>query len=177
MEDDPSGQALVLCVGVDPSDGLGIAQATGGRAVIVMVTDAAAARDVLDRTNSGPPAPDEPRPHSHLVESGPLALDLDRHRARWQGREFELHGLEFDLMTTLASDPGRVWTFEELTARVWSHSYLGDPSAVSSAVKRLRRRLREQQVAVEIESVRGIGFRLCVVPQQRRDPDLAHAEG
>jgi DNA-binding response OmpR family regulator len=104
-------------------------------------------------------------PDPRVVTAGPLSLDLDCHVARWEGREFELHGLEFDLLATLASQTGRMWTFADLTSRVWSHRYLGDPSAVASAIKRLRRRLRQQHVDVEIESVRGLGFRLAVLPR------------
>ena len=168
---------FVLCVGMHPSDGLAIAELVGRRGAVVIVADVDAARTVLDCSfmSTAPAAASAPEseftpislPVRHVVESGPLSLDLDCHVARWDGREFELHGLEFDLLATLASQAGRVWTFEDLTSRVWSHRYLGDPSAVASAVKRLRRRLREQRVSVEIESVRGLGFRLATLPRPR----------
>jgi DNA-binding winged helix-turn-helix (wHTH) protein len=50
-----------------------------------------------------------------------------------------------------------VWTYETLFAAVWGGTYLGDNSILHSAVKRLRRKLRE--VGLSVETVRGIGYR------------------
>jgi DNA-binding response OmpR family regulator len=68
---------------------------------------------------------------------------------------------EFDLLATLALEAGRVWSFAELTARVWQLPYLGDSDQVTSAVKRLRKRLAPVR-DVEVASVRGVGYRLRV---------------
>jgi DNA-binding response OmpR family regulator len=166
---DGRSDGYVLCVGIDPSDGFVIARSVGTGAVVVMVPDTEAARRVLD----GPAGrePDQPPEPGTLIESGSLVLDREGLLARWRGRELDLHGREFELLAALASTPGRVWTFADLTATVWGHPYLGDPSAVTSAVKRLRRRLREQRVDIDVASVRGIGFRIDHIPRQRRPPD------
>jgi DNA-binding response OmpR family regulator len=68
---------------------------------------------------------------------------------------------EFDLLATLALEAGRVWSFAELTARVWQLPYLGDSDQVTSAVKRLRKRLAPVP-DVEVASVCGVGYRLRV---------------
>jgi DNA-binding winged helix-turn-helix (wHTH) protein len=173
---DRRSDGFVLCVGIDPSDGFVIARSVGTGAVVVMVPDAEAARRILDRSREV--LPDRsPTDGAEVIRSGSLVLDRDGHLAHWRGREFDLHGREFDLLATLASTPGRVWTFADLTATVWGHTYLGDPSAVTSAVKRLRRRLREQHVGVAIESVRGVGFRIDRLPQQRGRSTPASADG
>ncbi|RPF23338.1 winged helix-turn-helix domain-containing protein [Myceligenerans xiligouense] len=102
-----------------------------------------------------PPARSEPIVH------GPLTLDLAAREVRVQGRDVHLSAQEFDLLATLASQPGRVWTFAELTAHVWGTRYLGDADAVTSAIKRLRRRLPRMR-GLEVASVRGVGYRLRV---------------
>ena len=43
---------------------------------------------------------------------------------------------------------------------VWGRPYLGDTDAVVSAVKRLRRQMRQVTGAVLVESVRGVGYRI-----------------
>ncbi|GAB3158358.1 hypothetical protein GCM10027059_02980 [Myceligenerans halotolerans] len=95
------------------------------------------------------------------VARGPLTLDLAAREVRVQGKEVHLSAQEFDLLATLACQPGRVWTFAELTAQVWGTRYLGDADAVTSAIKRLRRRLPRVR-GLEVASVRGVGYRLRV---------------
>ncbi|MCP2267401.1 winged helix-turn-helix domain-containing protein [Promicromonospora thailandica] len=102
-------------------------------------------------------APPTPRP----LVAGPLLVDLAGREVTTRGRRVYLSAREFDLLATLALETGRVWTFAELTAQVWQLPYLGDSDPVTSAVKRLRKRLAPVR-EVEVESVRGIGYRLKV---------------
>ncbi|HEY0639846.1 MAG TPA: winged helix-turn-helix domain-containing protein, partial [Pseudonocardiaceae bacterium] len=105
-------------------------------------------------------------PAHRVVECGKLRLDADLREAGWCGTTFPLSAREFDLLFALTCDPGRVWTFAELTTHVWNRPYLGDTDAVVSAVKRLRRQIREITDSVLVESVRGVGYRLVVTDDQ-----------
>jgi hypothetical protein len=93
--------------------------------------------------------------------AGPLYVDLAGREVTALGRRVYLSAREFDLLATLALEAGRVWSFAELTARVWQLPYLGDSDPVTSAVKRLRKRLAPVR-DVEVASVRGVGYRLRV---------------
>lgn len=93
--------------------------------------------------------------------AGPLLVDLAGREVTALGRRVYLSAREFDLLATLALEAGRVWSFAELTARVWQLPYLGDSDPVTSAVKRLRKRLAPVR-DVEVASVRGVGYRLRV---------------
>ncbi|MFJ3402894.1 winged helix-turn-helix domain-containing protein [Promicromonospora sp. NPDC090134] len=93
--------------------------------------------------------------------AGPLLVDLAAREVTALGRRVYLSAREFDLLATLALEAGRVWSFAELTARVWQLPYLGDSDPVTSAVKRLRKRLAPVR-DVEVASVRGVGYRLKV---------------
>ena len=93
--------------------------------------------------------------------AGPLLVDLAGREVTALGRRVYLSAREFDLLATLALEAGRVWSFAELTARVWQLPYLGDSDQVTSAVKRLRKRLAPVR-DVEVASVRGVGYRLNV---------------
>lgn len=94
------------------------------------------------------------------ISHGPLTLDVDRRDATWHNRVLPLPARSFDLLVTLAEDPGRTWSFADLTVRVWRRDYLGDTDAVISAVKRLRRHIAGRAPGLHVESVRGVGFRL-----------------
>ncbi|MFI2487110.1 winged helix-turn-helix domain-containing protein [Promicromonospora kroppenstedtii] len=93
--------------------------------------------------------------------AGPLLVDLAGREVTALGRRVYLSAREFDLLATLALEAGRVWSFAELTARVWRLPYLGDSDPVTSAVKRLRKRLAPVR-DVEVASVRGVGYRLKI---------------
>ncbi|WP_125772660.1 winged helix-turn-helix domain-containing protein [Antribacter gilvus] len=92
---------------------------------------------------------------------GPLVLDPATREVTAYGRRIHLSVREFDLLAVLASRVDRVWSFAELTATVWNSEYLGDPDHVTSAVKRLRKRLTTVR-DLEVASVRGVGYRLMV---------------
>lgn len=167
---------LVLCVGTSAEELAAITRATGGRIAVLYLPDTDSLRSALvaspDRLSgvSGVTgvagmvgiAPEEPIPTHRVVEFGKLRLDADLREATWRGSQVALSAREFDLLFALTRDPGRVWTFAELTTHVWERPYLGDIEAVVSAVKRLRRQLRVAAPGVLVESVRGVGYRLVV---------------
>lgn len=154
---------LVLCVGTSADEIAAIARATGGRLAVLYLPDTASLRAALVTPDlSAPPPIEEPIPTHRVVEFGKLRLDADLREVTWRGSSVPLSAREFDLLFALTRDPGRVWTFAELTTHVWERPYLGDIEAVVSAVKRLRRQLRAAAPGVQVESVRGVGYRLVV---------------
>ena len=145
----------MVCVGTTADQLAAIAEAGGGRFALLYVPDAQALRSAL--TTQLPSA-------HRVVECGALRMDADQREATWRAAHLPLSARDFDLLFTLAGDPGRVWSFADLTQHVWGRTYVGDSQAVVSAVKRLRRTLRDAAPGVEVESVRGVGYRLAVLP-------------
>lgn len=94
------------------------------------------------------------------VVEGDLRVDARLHQATWRGRPLDLTRRERDILRCLLQVPRRVWTYGELYEEVWGAEYYGDAIPLHAAVKRLRRKLRNASVDAEVESVRGIGFRL-----------------
>ena len=96
------------------------------------------------------------------VEDGPLyyrdlSLDLDAREVRLEGRPLELTTREFELLHTLLSAPGRVFTREMLLSKLWGYDFFGDERVVDSHIKNLRRKLGRDY----IETVRGVGYRVA----------------
>lgn len=90
-----------------------------------------------------------------------LAVDAERRTVTYAGRPVELTRLEFELLATLASRPGRVHTRDQLVQRVWGGEYALTERTVDSHVKALRRKLGEAGAAPAlITAVRGVGFKL-----------------
>ena len=84
-----------------------------------------------------------------------LTLDLDGMEAVLAGRSLDLTTREFELLQTLISSPGRVFTREVLLAKLWGFDFFGDERVVDSHIKNLRRKLGTEY----IETVRGVGYR------------------
>lgn len=149
---------FVICVGFTADAISTIARAAGSHAVVLMAPDAASLRALLVQESSPPPiAVDE-----GVIERGALQVDVRAREVLWAGARIELSVREFDLLATLATDAGKVWTFDELMSRIWKTRYLGDAEMVVSTVKRLRRRLARAVDGLRVVSVRGVGFRLVV---------------
>ena len=105
-------------------------------------------RAVLRRSGQVPP-------ERSLLRYRDLTLDLDGMEACLDGRSLELTAREFELLRTLISSPGRVYTREMLLSKLWGYDFYGDERVVDSHIKNLRRKLERDY----IETVRGVGYR------------------
>ncbi len=95
------------------------------------------------------------------IRFGSFVIDLGSVRALATDRAVPLTPTEFKLLRTLASEPGRVFTRDDLLTGVWGYEPGSDTRLVDVHVGRLRRKLEEAQVReVSIETARGFGYRL-----------------
>ncbi|WP_420112035.1 winged helix-turn-helix domain-containing protein [Pseudactinotalea sp.] len=156
-------QGYVLCVGLSLEACGEVARLVKDQAVVVAAADTEGARALLgpDRDPAAPPGAVAGSAPGGVIQRGPLLVDPAVREVSIAGRLLHLSPREFDLLAALASEIERVWSFAELTRRVWHTAYLGAPDVVTSAVKRLRKRL-DPGTGLEIASVRGIGYRLVV---------------
>jgi len=95
-------------------------------------------------------------PPGELLRSGELTVDPMTHEVRSGDRLLELRPLEFKLLVTIMSQPGRVFSREELLGMVWDIEH-GNPRTVDVHIRRLRQNLGES--ADRIETVPGFGYR------------------
>ena len=94
-----------------------------------------------------------------------LELDEGRRTVAIDGRPVELTALEFDLLATLARDPGVVVRRQALLDRVWGPEFVADDHLVDVHVANLRRKLGDDPAHPRfVETVRGVGYRLREAP-------------
>jgi DNA-binding response OmpR family regulator len=87
-----------------------------------------------------------------------LAIDPARREVSLGGTLVSLRTQEFDLLLTLAAQPGRVFTREQLLEKAWGFDYFGQTRTVDVHIAQLRKRLAGS--AVKIETVTGVGYKL-----------------
>lgn len=169
---EPGGAVVVYVLGADADPEADREQlaALGASFPVVLVTaDAHLAVDIAREIADGPGAAAPAQvaqvaPVASVVPVAPVAdlvVDPARHEATWLGHAVPLSRRERDILRCLLELPRRVWSHRELHERAWGGAYLGDPSLVHSALKRLRRKLRDSDVHLRIDAVRGVGFRLA----------------
>jgi DNA-binding response OmpR family regulator len=95
------------------------------------------------------------------ITLGGLEIDPARREVRLDGREVELTTKEFDLLVTMASEPGIVFERERLLERAWGFAEYVDPRGIDVHVRHLREKLGEDTASPRfIETVRGVGYRV-----------------
>ncbi|MFJ2111584.1 response regulator transcription factor [Streptomyces sp. NPDC087850] len=96
-------------------------------------------------------------------------LDIDRAaaRVRLDGAEVSLTPKEYDLLAFLTEAPGALMTREQIMEAVWDTNWFGPTKTLDVHVGALRRKLAG---AISIETVRGVGFRLVVLPAETPGP-------
>ncbi|GAA2201670.1 response regulator transcription factor [Sinomonas flava] len=104
-------------------------------------------RGILRRA-AGPQAPP-------VLAVGRVRLDLGRRTAEADGRPVALTAMEFDLLAYLMSQPGRVFSREQLIAAVWGQADYGGGRTVDVHVAQLRAKLGE---ASPLRTSRGVGY-------------------
>jgi DNA-binding response OmpR family regulator len=101
--------------------------------------------------------PDSPEEREELAFDG-VKIDVARRQVQVDGREIHLTTKEFDLLAHMAASPGRIFTRDQLLARVWGYDYLGDGRTVDVHVSWLRGKLRGSDGHNYFRTVRGVGY-------------------
>jgi two-component system response regulator MtrA len=98
---------------------------------------------------------------------GRFVIDLASVQAIAGERQLPLTPTEFKLLRTLAAEPGRVFSRDDLLSGVWSYEPGSDTRLVDVHVGRLRKKLQDCDVReVEIETSRGFGYKLVRTTEQ-----------
>jgi DNA-binding response OmpR family regulator len=95
-----------------------------------------------------------------LIQSDGLRIDLARREVEAHGGPVQLTYVEFELLRTLASHPGRVYTREQLLQALWGGSDYREPRTIDVHIRHLREKLEPDPREPElILTVRGVGYR------------------
>jgi DNA-binding response OmpR family regulator len=92
---------------------------------------------------------------------GDLEVDLWARQARIGGRAIVLTPTEFRLLAALARHPGRIFTRDELVARIFGPDYEGLDRTIDAHVTNLRRKLEPGGEPRYVLTAHGLGYRLA----------------
>jgi DNA-binding response OmpR family regulator len=105
--------------------------------------------ELVQRDDDG----DEP-----LVQ-GDLAIDFSKRQVEVRGEAVRLTYVEFEILSTLARAPGRVFSRTMLLERLWGDSSYRDPRTIDVHIRHLREKLERDAKSPEyLFTVRGVGY-------------------
>jgi DNA-binding response OmpR family regulator len=120
-------------------------------------------REVLARVNSvlrrSQPESGETRSIPEQDSIADFTIDRAARRVLISGKEMKLTAREFDLLSYLVTNSGRVQSRDALLEHVWGPDFSGDRKTIDVHIRWLREKLTGK-VSFEIATVRGIGYRL-----------------
>ena len=93
-----------------------------------------------------------------------FAVNLDLHTATRQLNntvdELDLTTLEFSLLATFMSYPGRVWSRTQLIDKLWGNDFFGDERVVDTHIRRLRKKIEPDSAnPTFVKTVVGVGYK------------------
>ena len=112
------------------------------------------------RRNEMVAAAGEAKPAARRMDLGRISIDPELMVVYKDGRPLELTQREYELLSFLASQPGKVFSREALMEHVWNYEgYVGDVRAVDVAVRRLREKVEDDPAAPQfVVTRRGLGY-------------------
>lgn len=99
---------------------------------------------------------------SSVIEYEDLNINISNYTVSYKGETVEMPPKEIELLYFLASHPNKVFTREQLLQQVWDFEFFGDSRTVDVHIKRLRKKLSDQNSGWEIKTVWGVGYKFEV---------------
>lgn len=99
------------------------------------------------------------RPNEQTIVVDDFIINALGRKVSHHGQEINLTAKEFDLLLLFATNPGKVFSREELLEIIWGYEYFGDLRTVDVHVRRLREKIESKNKAYEyILTKWGVGY-------------------
>ncbi|MBX5468395.1 MAG: response regulator transcription factor [Thermoleophilaceae bacterium] len=98
-------------------------------------------------------------PDEQPLEDGEVRIDFAKRAVKVRGESVRLTYVEFEILSTLARNAGRVFSRTALLDRIWGDSAFRDPRTIDVHIRHLREKLeRDPREPQLIFTVRGVGY-------------------
>lgn len=98
--------------------------------------------------------------NENIISIGNLVINLEEYTLHIDGHKMQLTKKEIETMWTLASNPNKVFTRDNLLDSLWGFDYFGDSRTVDSHIKRLRAKLDTvNHPTWSIKTIWGVGYK------------------
>jgi len=88
-------------------------------------------------------------------EFGDLLIDPEQYLIKLKGKKVELPRKEFELLTLLASRPGKVFPREEIMDKIWGNDVIVGGRTIDVHIRKLREKIGSNK----IKTIKGVGYK------------------
>lgn len=94
-----------------------------------------------------------------IIQVKNMTINLANRSVTIDGKEVNLTAKEFDLLKLFVTNPGKVYTRENLLELIWKYEYLGDVRTVDVHIRRLREKIEKNPSQPEFIFTKwGVGY-------------------
>lgn len=90
-----------------------------------------------------------------FMELGDLKIDRERYLVHYKNLELQVPKKEFELLSLLASKPGKVFTRDEIMKTVWGDEVIVGDRTIDVHIRKLREKVEDRF----IKTVKGVGYK------------------
>ena len=98
---------------------------------------------------------------TNVIKIDDLVLDPDEEKITYKGKEIELKGKPFEVLTHLARHNDQIVSKEQLLDAIWEEPELVTPNVIEVAINQIRQKMDKPLNISTIETVRRRGYRFC----------------
>lgn len=95
---------------------------------------------------------------SNIQDFGKISIDLDKYQVSYKDKKLDLPRKEFELLTLLASRPGKVFNRNEILDKIWGNEVVVGGRTIDVHIRKLREKIGEKY----IKTVKGVGYKFEV---------------
>ncbi len=93
---------------------------------------------------------------------GELKISIKKYQVTYKNEVVISTPKEVEILYLLSSNPGQVFSREQILDRVWGYEYYGDTRTVDTHIKRIRSKLPQDGTSWSLQTVYGVGYKFEV---------------
>jgi two-component system alkaline phosphatase synthesis response regulator PhoP len=90
----------------------------------------------------------------NVIDVGGLIIDLNKRDVTIGGSSIHLPKIEFDILVLLVSYPGKIFTREEIYAKIWGNEVFVSDRTLDVHIRKLREKIGKEY----IKTIKGVGY-------------------
>ena len=98
---------------------------------------------------------------TNIIKIDELIINPDEEKITYLGRDIELKGKPFEVLTHLARHSDQIVSKEQLLDAIWEEPELVTPNVIEVAINQIRQKMDKPLNISTIETVRRRGYRFC----------------
>ncbi len=102
----------------------------------------------------------KPRATTTAISLGNVTMTVEQRKLVVSEQTISLTAKEFDTLHILMENVNMPMTREQLLEKVWGYDYFGEERIVDDVIKRIRKKLKDNQSTMEVKTVWGFGYKI-----------------